>query len=72
MTQTFSAQAFALSSLERALLRCLALGCAFEDAARAVGLPLPAAQAALKALQSRAGADGLPRLLTLAILNSWV
>lgn len=72
MTQAFSAQAFALSSLERALLRRLVMGHALEDAARAVGLPLPAAQATLQALQARAGADGLPRLLTLAILNSWV
>ena len=72
MTHASYPQTFTLSSLERALLRRLVLGHSLEDAARAVGLPLPAAQAALQALQDRAGADGLPRLLTLAILNSWV
>lgn len=72
MTHASCPQTFLLSPLERALLRRLVLGCALEDAARAVGLPLPDIQATLQALQARAGADGLPRLLTLAILNSWV
>ena len=63
---------FPLTPLERALLRRLLTGGNIEDAARAVGLPLPDAKTALQALQARAGADGLPRLLTLALLNSWV
>ncbi len=65
-------QTFTLTPLERALLRRLLTGWNTEDAARAVGLSLPVAQTALQALQARAGADGLPRLLTLALLHSWV
>ena len=70
--QAFRLPSLKLTPLERTLLRRLVTGGDLADTARAVGLPLPDTEAALRALQARAGVSTLPRLLTLAILNSWV
>lgn len=62
----------ALTPLERALLRLLALGYSLEDAALSVGLSHSDANTALEQLQDRCGVSCLSRLLSLAILKSWV
>ena len=61
-----------LTPLERALLRLLVIGYSLEDAAHSIGLSPHAAHAALQKLQDRCGVSGLSRLLSLAILKSWV
>ncbi len=62
----------ALTSRERALLRLLVSGQRLEDAAPALGLPLPEAEALLEDLRARHGASSATRLLVLAVLNAWV
>ncbi len=61
-----------LSPLERALLRLLVAGRELRDAAPSVGVSPAEADAALEALQARAGVRSRSRLLALAILHFWV
>ncbi len=77
MTRTWtdraaSAAAVPLSSVERSLVRLLALGYELEDAAISVGLSPADADLTLRNLQDRCGVASLSRLLALAVLRHWV
>jgi len=61
-----------LTPRQRALLRRLLSGHALSDAAGALGMSPPEAEALLEDLPARHGASTVTRLLVLAVLNAWV